>query len=160
MRWGPTRSLSTVSLSHSSGCKLFQSTQGSEILFYLMAEEIVQKMPLFSGKTLSDARGGCEPGKGQQSRDERRAGQGVGLTLQAFGKLAPQPLRIASPPRASDLTRLNQAADQEPEARKSLPSPKSHIPGCATGCVQLRHQACAGSIGGADCSRGQSQINS
>lgn len=34
----------------------------SEILFYLMAEEMVQKMPLFSG-------------------------QGVGLTLQAFGKL-------------------------------------------------------------------------
>ena len=28
-------------------------SQGSEILFYLMAEEIVQKMPLFSGRYLS-----------------------------------------------------------------------------------------------------------
>ena len=32
-----------------------------------MAEEIVQKMPLFSGKTLSDARGDASQGKASRA---------------------------------------------------------------------------------------------
>ena len=122
---------------------------------------MVQKMPLFSGKNLSFVRGGPRPA---EMNGSCRSGSGLDVAgLRKAGSLTV--VRCDVPVDALDF----QAADQEPEAYSSLPSPKSpfglgiYRRTCGDTSShtkrQLRHQTCACPIGGADWSGGRLKIN-